>query len=445
MSSTAKIIYTKTDEAPALATRSFLPFVESFVESAGITIETKDISLASRILAVFPDFLNEDQRVLDDLALLGELVKKPDANIIKLPNISASVPQIKEAIEELQEKGYAIPNYPTHPKNALEKDIKSRYDKVKGSAVNPVLREGNSDRRAPKAVSHFAKKNPHKMGKWEKDSKTHVASMEANDFYGSEKSITIQEATEFKITFNGKELKGYAPLLAGEVIDTSVMSITALKKYAEKEIADAKANGILLSLHMKATMMKVSDPIIFGTIVEVFYKEVFEKYGDLFNELGVTATNGIGDVYDKIKTLKDNGYGEYTGEYASNATGLMVQHSNKLKMDVYKKQEEVANEKERIIVDDYINESYELRKSGKAQDADAIDKVNRDILDALIERDAVNSPYYKEKKDLIVTKYFVLNTQYINFASNFSASTIMALSKVNYLTFYLSLTLPPRI
>ncbi len=301
MSSTAKIIYTKTDEAPALATRSFLPFVESFVESAGITIETKDISLASRILAVFPDFLNEDQRVLDDLALLGELVKKPDANIIKLPNISASVPQIKEAIEELQEKGYAIPNYPTHPKNALEKDIKSRYDKVKGSAVNPVLREGNSDRRAPKAVSHFAKKNPHKMGKWEKDSKTHVASMEANDFYGSEKSITIQEATEFKITFNGKELKGYAPLLAGEVIDTSVMSITALKKYAEKEIADAKANGILLSLHMKATMMKVSDPIIFGTIVEVFYKEVFEKYGDLFNELGVTATNGIGDVYDKIK------------------------------------------------------------------------------------------------------------------------------------------------
>jgi len=301
MSSTAKIIYTKTDEAPALATRSFLPFVESFVESAGITIETKDISLASRILAVFPDFLNEDQRVLDDLALLGELVKKPDANIIKLPNISASVPQIEEAIEELQEKGYAIPDYPSHPKNAQEKDIKSRYDKVKGSAVNPVLREGNSDRRAPKAVSHFAKKNPHKMGKWEKDSKTHVASMGANDFYGSEKSTTIQEATEFKITFNGKELKAYAPLLAGEVIDTSVMNITALKKYAEKEIADAKANGVLLSLHMKATMMKVSDPIIFGTIVEVFYKEVFEKYGSLFDELGVTATNGIGDVYDKIE------------------------------------------------------------------------------------------------------------------------------------------------
>ncbi|WP_299555737.1 NADP-dependent isocitrate dehydrogenase [Seonamhaeicola sp.] len=297
----SKIIYTKTDEAPALATRSFLPIVESFVESAGIDVETKDISLAARILAVFPDYLNEDQRVPDDLALLGELVKKPEANIIKLPNISASVPQIEEAIEELQSKGFAVPDYPSEPKNDEQKDIKSRYDKVKGSAVNPVLREGNSDRRAPKAVSHYAKKNPHKMGKWEEDSKTHVASMEANDFYGSEKSITLAEATDFKITFNGKELKGYAPLLAGEIIDTSVMSISTLKEYAAKEIADAKANGVLLSLHMKATMMKVSDPIIFGAVVEVFYKDVFEKYAELFDELGVTATNGIGDVYDKIE------------------------------------------------------------------------------------------------------------------------------------------------
>jgi isocitrate dehydrogenase len=297
----SKIIYTKTDEAPALATRSLLPIVKAFVKSSGINIETKDISLAARILAVFPDFLTENQKVSDDLAILGELAKSPEANIIKLPNISASIPQLKGAIKELQSQGFAIPDYPNEPKNETEKDIKSRYEKIKGSAVNPVLREGNSDRRAPKAVSHYAKKNPHKMGKWEKDSKTHVASMEANDFYGSEKSTTLEEATEFKITFNGKELKGYAPLLAGEIIDTATMSISALKAFAAKEIADAKAKGVLLSLHMKATMMKVSDPIIFGAIVEVFYKDVFEKYADLFDELGVSATNGIGDVYTKIE------------------------------------------------------------------------------------------------------------------------------------------------
>ncbi|WP_282124134.1 NADP-dependent isocitrate dehydrogenase [Algibacter mikhailovii] len=297
----SKIIYTKTDEAPALATRSLLPIIKAFVKSSGINIETKDISLAARILAVFPDFLTEDQKVSDDLALLGELAKQPEANIVKLPNISASIPQLKGAIKELQTLGFKIPDYPNEASNATEEDIKSRYDKIKGSAVNPVLREGNSDRRAPKAVSHYAKKNPHKMGEWKKDSKTHVASMEANDFYGSEKSTTIAEATEFKITFNGKELKGYAPLLAGEIIDASTMSISALKAFAAKEIADAKANGVLLSLHMKATMMKVSDPIIFGAIVEVFYKDVFEKYAELFDELGVSATNGIGDVYAKIE------------------------------------------------------------------------------------------------------------------------------------------------
>ena len=297
----SKIIYTKTDEAPALATRSLLPIIQAFVKSSGIEIETKDISLAARILAVFPDFLTEDQRVPDDLAILGELAKQPEANIVKLPNISASIPQLKGAIKELQTKGFNIPDYPNEPENEAEKDIKARYEKIKGSAVNPVLREGNSDRRAPKAVSHYAKKNPHSMGKWEKDSKTHVASMEANDFYGSEKSTTISEATEFKITFNGKDLKGYAPLLAGEIIDTATMSISALKTFAEKEIADAKAKGVLLSLHMKATMMKVSDPIIFGAIVEVFYKDVFTKYADLFDELGVSATNGIGDVYNKIE------------------------------------------------------------------------------------------------------------------------------------------------
>jgi isocitrate dehydrogenase len=297
----SKIIYTKTDEAPALATRSFLPIVEAFVKSSGINIETKDISLAARILAVFPDFLTEEQKVSDDLAILGELAKLPEANIVKLPNISASVPQLEDAIEELQSKGFNIPDYPDEVETEADKDIKLRYDKITGSAVNPVLREGNSDRRAPKAVSHYAKKNPHKMGEWKKDSKAHVASMEANDFYGSEKSITIAEDTEFKITFNGKDLKGYAPLLAGEIIDTATMSISALKEFAAKEIADAKANGVLFSLHMKATMMKVSDPIIFGAIVEVFYKDVFEKYGELFDELGITATNGIGDVYDKIE------------------------------------------------------------------------------------------------------------------------------------------------
>ncbi|ANW96150.1 isocitrate dehydrogenase [Wenyingzhuangia fucanilytica] len=296
----SKIIYTLTDEAPALATYSLLPIIKAFTSKAGIEVETRDISLAGRILANFPEFLTDDQKISDALAELGELAKTPEANIIKLPNISASIPQLQAAIKELQDKGFNIPNYPANPANDEEKTIKAKYAKVLGSAVNPVLREGNSDRRAPKAVKNYAKKNPHSMGAWEKDSKTHVASMEANDFYGSEKSTTIENATEFKITFNGSDLKGFAPLQAGEVIDCSVMSINSLKEYAAKEIADAKANGVLLSLHMKATMMKVSDPIIFGAIVEVFYKDVFEKYADLFAELGVTATNGLGDVYAKI-------------------------------------------------------------------------------------------------------------------------------------------------
>ncbi len=296
----SKIIYTLTDEAPALATYSLLPIIKAFTSKAGIEVETRDISLAGRILANFPEFLTDDQKISDALAELGELAKTPEANIIKLPNISASIPQLQEAIKELQEKGFKIPNYPANPATEAEKEIKAKYAKVLGSAVNPVLREGNSDRRAPKAVKNYAKKNPHRMGAWQKDSKTHVASMEANDFYGSEKAITSDKATEFKITFNGKDLKGYAPLQAGEIIDCSVMSINSLKQYAAKEIADAKASGVLLSLHMKATMMKVSDPIIFGAVVEVFYKDVFEKYADLFTELGITATNGIGDVYAKI-------------------------------------------------------------------------------------------------------------------------------------------------
>ena len=297
---TPKIIYTKTDEAPALATYSFLPIVKAFTGKAGIEVETRDISLAGRIIANFPENLTEDQKIGDALAELGQLAKTPEANIIKLPNISASIPQLQAAIAELQAKGYNVPNYPAAPANAEEEAIKATYAKVLGSAVNPVLREGNSDRRAPKAVKNYAKKNPHRMGAWSADSKTSVASMDANDFYGSEKSTTIAEATEFKITFNGKDLKGFAPLQAGEVIDCSKMSIKALKEFAAKEIAAAKAEGVLFSLHMKATMMKVSDPIIFGAVVEVFYKDVFEKYAELFAELGITATNGIGDVYNKI-------------------------------------------------------------------------------------------------------------------------------------------------
>ena len=292
--SQSKIIYTITDEAPMLATHSLLPVIKAFTAKAGIEVETRDISLAGRILAQFPELLSDDQKVGDHLAELGELAKTPEANIIKLPNISASIPQLQAAIKELQEKGFAIPDYPG------DETTKAKYSKVLGSAVNPVLREGNSDRRAPKAVKNYAKKNPHRMGAWSADSKSHVASMENSDFYGSEKSMTVAEATEFKITFNGKDLKGYAPLEAGEVIDCSVMSIAALKEFIQEEIDDAKANDVLFSLHMKATMMKVSDPIIFGAAVEVFYKEIFEQYTDLFAELGVTATNGIGDVYAKI-------------------------------------------------------------------------------------------------------------------------------------------------
>ncbi|MGL1885742.1 MAG: NADP-dependent isocitrate dehydrogenase [Reichenbachiella sp.] len=296
----SKIIYTKTDEAPALATYSFLPMVEAFTSAAGVEVETKDISLAGRVIASFPDNLTAEQQIGDALAELGELAKQPEANIIKLPNVSASIPQLEAVIAELKAQGYDLPDYPADPKTDAEKEIKSRYAKVLGSAVNPVLREGNSDRRAPKAVKNYAKKNPHSMGAWAADSATHVASMPSNDFYGSETSTSVADATEFKIVFNGKELKGYAPLLAGEVIDCSTLSISSLKEWVAGEIADAKSKGVLFSLHMKATMMKVSDPIIFGAVVEVFYKDVFEKYADLFAELGVTATNGLGDVYAKI-------------------------------------------------------------------------------------------------------------------------------------------------
>ena len=303
--SKSKIIYTITDEAPMLATFSLLPIIKSFAATANIDVENRDISLAGRIIANFPEYLKEEQKLGDALSELGALANTPEANIIKLPNISASVPQLKEAIAELQAKGYALPDFPEDAQTEEEKLVKSKYAKVLGSAVNPVLREGNSDRRAPKAVKNYARKHPHSMGAWSADSKTHVSSMESGDFYGSETSVTVKEATDVKIEFvdnNGTTtvLKASTPLKAGEIIDSSALSLSKFKEFIAKEIADAKAKGVLFSIHMKATMMKVSDPIIFGAAVDVFYKDVFTKYATLFSELGVDTKNGLGDVYAKI-------------------------------------------------------------------------------------------------------------------------------------------------
>ncbi|VAW21769.1 Isocitrate dehydrogenase [NADP]; Monomeric isocitrate dehydrogenase [NADP], partial [hydrothermal vent metagenome] len=308
MSTTPKIIYTKTDEAPALATYSFLPIVEAYTKPSGIKIETKDISLAGRILALFPESLKPEQRVSDALAELADLVKKPEANIIKLPNISASVPQLKAAIKELQSLGYAIPDYNEEPETAEEKEIQLKYNKVKGSAVNPVLREGNSDRRAPKAVKNYAKKNPHSMGAWSTDSKTHVSTMDHGDFFSNEKSITVPTARDVKIEFTNKNglvtvLKEKLSLLDGEVIDATFISKKALVSFLEKQIKDAKEKNVLFSLHMKATMMKVSDPIIFGHAVTTFFKDVFEKHSEVIKELGVDVNNGFGDLIAKIQNL----------------------------------------------------------------------------------------------------------------------------------------------
>ncbi|WP_291274670.1 NADP-dependent isocitrate dehydrogenase [Flavobacterium sp.] len=303
--SNSKIIYTITDEAPMLATHSFLPIVQAFTKTAGIDIETKDISLAGRILANFPEFLKEEQKVNDALTELGQLANTPEANIIKLPNISASVIQLKEAIAELQSHGFAVPNYPEEPQNEEEKNIKAKYSKVLGSAVNPVLREGNSDRRAPKAVKNYAKANPHRMGTWAADSKTEVAHMNTGDFYGTETSTTVEKDGKFRIVFNSDKgsttiLKDFANLKAGEVIDSSVMNLNALKQFAKATITDAKAKNVMLSAHLKATMMKVSDPIIFGAIVETFFAEVYTKYADLFKSLDINPNNGLQDLYNKI-------------------------------------------------------------------------------------------------------------------------------------------------
>ena len=307
----AKIIYTKVDEAPALATYSFLPIVKAFTKAAGVAVEMRDISLAGRIIAAFPEHLTAQQKQSDDLAELGALAKTPEANIIKLPNISASIPQLQAAIKELQSQGYKIPDYPENPKSDAEKEIRARYDKLKGSAVNPVLREGNSDRRAPLSVKQHTRKHPHKMGAWSPDSKTHVVHMSRGDFYSNEKSVTLTEATDARIEFvdqNGKTtvLKPKLALQAGEVIDATYMSRRALREFLEAQMEDAKKKGVLFSIHLKATMMKVSDPKIFGHAVSVFFKDVFDKHATVFQKLGVDPDNGLGDLYAKVKTLPED-------------------------------------------------------------------------------------------------------------------------------------------
>jgi isocitrate dehydrogenase len=306
MTESPKIVYTDTDEAPRLATYSFLPIIKAFTDTAGVDVEMRDISLAGRIIATFPERLTEEQRIPDELAYLGELSQTPEANIIKLPNISASNPQMHEAIKELQEKGYDLPDYPEEPKTEEEKATKARYDKVKGSAVNPVLREGNSDRRAARAVKDFARKYPHRMGEWSGDSKSHVAHMSSGDFYGSEKSVVMSGADELKIEFEGSAgkqlLADKVPVTEGEIVDAAFMSKKALCSFLEEQIASTE-DGVLFSLHLKATMMKVSDPIMFGHCVRAYYKAAFEKHAAVFEQLGVDANNGVGDAYEKIQQL----------------------------------------------------------------------------------------------------------------------------------------------
>ncbi|MFF1631056.1 NADP-dependent isocitrate dehydrogenase, partial [Streptomyces sp. NPDC058272] len=304
------IIYTHTDEAPALATYSFLPVVQAYASQAGVTVETRDISLAGRIIALFPEFLQEGQRIADALHELGELAKTPEANIIKLPNISASIPQLKAAIAELQEQGYALPDYPDDPKSDEERDIRSRYDKVKGSAVNPVLREGNSDRRAPASVKNYAKTHPHRMGAWSSDSKTNVATMGVDDFRSTEKSTVISEAGSLRIELAGDDgsttvLRESVPVLAGEVVDASVMHVAPLREFLTAQIARAKAEDVLFSVHLKATMMKVSDPIVFGHVVRAFFPKTFAKYGEILAGAGLTPNDGLGGIYKGLESLPE--------------------------------------------------------------------------------------------------------------------------------------------
>jgi isocitrate dehydrogenase len=371
----SKIFYTLTDEAPLLATYSLLPIVQAFTATAGIEIETRDISLAGRILSNFPDSLTDAQKTGDALAELGQLATQPEANIIKLPNISASVPQLKAAIAELQSHGYNVPNFPEDPQNDAEKEIKAKYAKVLGSAVNPVLREGNSDRRAPRAVKNFAKANPHSMGAWSADSKTKVASMSGGDFYGSEKSVTVNEANDVKIEFVAKDgtatvLKASTPLKAGEIIDSSVLSVSKLKAFAADVIAEAKAAGVLLSVHLKATMMKVSDPIIFGAIVEVYFADVFEKYASLFAELNVDTRNGLGDIYAKIAGRPEQAEVEAAIDQAiANGPALAMVNSDKGITNLHVPSDVIVD----ASMPAMIRTSGQMwNKEGKAQDTFAV-------------------------------------------------------------------------
>ncbi|MCX5759997.1 MAG: NADP-dependent isocitrate dehydrogenase, partial [Gemmatimonadetes bacterium] len=319
---TSTIIWTVIDEAPALATLSLLPIVQAFTQGTGVSVETRDISLAGRIIAVFPECLTEAQRIPDYLAQLGELTQHPEANIVKLPNVSASVPQLKEAIKELQAHGYAIPDYPEAPKDDAEKALQARFAKALGSAVNPVLREGNSDRRSPLSVKAFSKKHPHKLSAWAPDSKAHVAHMTDGDFYGSESSVTIAKATTVRYEFVTADgpviaLKAKLALKEGEILDTSVMRVKALRRFFEEQIEDAKTRGLLLSLHLKATMMKVSDPVIFAQAVTVFYKAVFDKHAATFAQLGVNPSYGLGDIYAKIQGLSAGQRAEIEADIAA--------------------------------------------------------------------------------------------------------------------------------
>lgn len=372
-----KIIYTKTDEAPALATESFLPIVKAFTKTSGITIETKDISLSSRIIAAFPDFLKNDQIISDDLAVLGALAKTPEANIIKLPNISASIPQLKEAITEIQSQGYAVPSYPDEPKNDQEKDVKSRYDKIKGSAVNPVLREGNSDRRAPKAIKNYAKKNPHSMGAWNPKSKSHVATMDHGDFKSNEKSLTFGKATVIKVELVKADgsttiLKDNISVLAGEIIDATVMNKQALLAFLKEQVIDAKNKGVLFSLHLKATMMKVSDPIIFGHAVEVFFENVFAKHAETFKKIGINANNGLENLLTNLSELPETKRKEIEGDIAlaiANGPDLAMVNSDKGITNLH-----VPSD---IIVDASMpamirNSGQMWNAKGKAQDTKAV-------------------------------------------------------------------------
>ncbi len=375
--SKSTIIYTHTDEAPALATQSLLPIVRAFGKHADITFELSDISLAGRILANFPEYVREDQRIPDALAQLGELVNTPEANVIKLPNISASMPQLHAAIAELNAKGYAVPAYPANPQTDEEKEIQARYDRIKGSAVNPVLREGNSDRRAPKAVKNFAKKYPHSMGAWTKDSKSHVATMQSGDFFHNEQSVTVPDATTVKIVFtdqsgNQTELRKPLNLKAGEIIDATVMSKKALVAFLQEQVADAKAKGVLFSLHMKATMMKVSDPITFGHAVKVFFAPVFEQYGDKLAEIGVNVNNGFGNLLSNLDKLDEEtraGVEKAIQAAYDNAPSLAMVDSDKGITNLHVPSDVIVDASMPAMI---RNSGRMWDKEGKAQDTKAV-------------------------------------------------------------------------